>query len=93
MQELHQIIQTLDLLPNYNSRKEYLESICNNPTIEKYDLKRIACNVLMENNFIRSYYKYDLKINLDKFLNLFIKILQKLSIIKTDYKLQKHDQS
>ena len=82
MQELHRIIQTLDLLPNYNLRKEYLESISNNSTIDRHDLKKIACNVLLENDFIRSYYKGDLKINLDKILSFFLKILRKRSIIK-----------
>jgi len=60
MNELHLIIQALDLLPNDQSRKQYLDSIQNNPSIDKNDLRKLACNVLLENNFIKSYYKHGL---------------------------------
>lgn len=87
MEELHRIIQVLDKLPNYQARKEYLESICNNSSVEKNDLRKIASNMLLENNFIRSYYKDHLsisfKIKIEKILTYFINTLKKVSNIKS----------
>ncbi len=86
MEELHRIIQVLDKLPNYQARKEYLESICNKSSVEKNDLRKIASKVLLENNFIRSYYKDHLstsfKIKIEKILIYFINTLKKVSNIR-----------
>ena len=55
MKELNQILKDLDNLSSNQSRKDYLLSICKNPNIKRHDLKRIACNILIENNFIEKY--------------------------------------
>ena len=78
MEELHRIIKTLDSLPNYESRRDYLESTINDLTIDKYHLKKIACNVLLENNFIISYYREDKKVNLNKIISLLVRKIHKI---------------
>ena len=74
MKELNQILKDLDNLSSNQSRKDYLLSICKNPNIKRHDLKRIACNILIENNFIEKYYRESFLVSLENLL------LEKFSI-------------
>lgn len=76
MRELNQILTDLDNLPNNKSRRDFLLSICKNPDIKRHELKRIACNILIENNFIEKYYR-------ESFLDsIQDRLLEKFSIFK-----------
>lgn len=81
MREFHQIINILDSLPNNKTRKEYLESIRKNPNIARHDFKRISCNVLIENDFINTYYRIDfaefVKIKGQQMIRFFEKLTKK----------------
>lgn len=82
MREFHQIINILDSLPNNKTRKEYLESIRKNPNIARHDFKRISCNVLIQNDFVNTYYRIDfaefVKIKGQQMIGFFEKFTKKL---------------
>lgn len=75
MKELHQILDDLDNLPNNQSRKDYLFSIRRNPNLGRHELKRIACNILIDNSFVDIYYgeifTESLKFELKKLISFF----------------------
>jgi len=57
MNELHKLIKQLDSLPNNTTRKEFLNSIQRNPELSRHHLRRLACNILVQENFIDKYYR------------------------------------
>lgn len=81
MREFHQIINILDSLPNNKTRKDYLESIRKNPNIARHDFMRVSCNVLVQNNFIDTYYRLgfteSVKIKGQKMIEFFEKFTKK----------------
>lgn len=56
MNELHELIKQLDSLPNNTARKEFLNSIQRNPELSRHHLRRLACNILVQDNFVDKYY-------------------------------------
>ena len=56
---INELIQEINGLNTNKERKEYLLSIRRNPNISRHDFRRIACNVLLDSDFIESYYKTD----------------------------------
>ncbi len=79
---INQLIQELDGLHTNKERKEYLLSIRRNPNIGRHDFRRIACNVLLDSNFIDNYYKTDfvdfIKKQLKKLGGFFTKFSKKI---------------
>lgn len=57
MNELHELIKQLDSLPNNKTRKDFLNSIQRDPELPRHHVKRLACNILVQDNFIEKYYK------------------------------------
>lgn len=57
MNELHELIRQLDSLPNNKARKDFLSSIQRDPELSRHHLRRLACNILVQDNFIEKYYK------------------------------------
>lgn len=57
MNELHKLIKQLDSLPNNTARKEFLNSIQRNPELSRHHLRRLACNILVHENFVDKYYR------------------------------------
>lgn len=74
MNELHELIKQLDSLPNNKTRKDFLNSIQRDPELSRHHLKRLACNILVQDNFIEKYYK-------DSFSEMFKKIFSKRVLI------------
>lgn len=60
------LIEELNRLPDNKTRNEYLASIQKDELLERHSLKRIACNVLIDDDFINQYYKEDLTSKLKK---------------------------
>ncbi|MCT2410059.1 hypothetical protein NZD88_21085 [Chryseobacterium antibioticum] len=81
MKEYYQLINELDGLPDNKARNEFLISIKKNPLIPRHDFRRIACNILLEDNFIERNYKISIlekiKICLFKLNNYFAILLRK----------------
>lgn len=77
MKEYFQLIKELDNLPDNMVREKYLMDIKKNPLIPRHDLRRIACNILLESNFIENNYPIETKKKLKKILTYFAKILIK----------------
>ncbi|SIT08771.1 hypothetical protein SAMN05421786_10590 [Chryseobacterium ureilyticum] len=80
MNELQKLIKHLDSLPNNTARKEFLNSIQRNPELSRHHLRRIACNILVQENFVDKYYRENFSKMLKK---LFSKIC---SIFKEFFK-------
>ncbi|MCS3529603.1 hypothetical protein M2373_000967 [Chryseobacterium sp. JUb7] len=57
MKDLHQLITELDSLPDNFKRKQYLEDLVKDKNLPKHHNRRIACNILIEDNFIEKYYR------------------------------------
>lgn len=57
MNELHKLIKQLDSLSNNTARKEFLNSIQRNPELSRHHLRRLACNILVQENFVDKYYR------------------------------------
>lgn len=57
MNELQKLIKHLDSLPNNTDRKEFLNSIQRNPELSRHHLRRLACNILVQENFVDKYYR------------------------------------
>lgn len=72
---------TLDSMSNNEERKNYIESVRQNPLIGRHDLLRIACNIVYDENFIDSYYKDSftdsVKNKVKKVVYFFTKFLKK----------------
>lgn len=77
MKEYYQLIKELDDIPDNLARKKYLMGIKQNPLIPRHDLRRIACNILLESNFIETNYPVRIKTRIKKILFFFTKISKK----------------
>jgi len=56
MHELHKLIKELDSLP-HNERKEYLNRLLKDSTLPKDNNRRLAGQILKQDNFIDKIYK------------------------------------
>lgn len=77
MKEYYQLIKELDNLPDNMARKKHLMDIKLNPLIPRHDLRRIACNIILESNFIENNYPIETKKKVKKFFIYFAKMLIK----------------
>lgn len=77
MKEYYQLIKELDNLPDNMARKKHLMDIKLNPLIPRQDLRRIACNIILESNFIENNYPIETKKKVKKILIYFAKMLIK----------------
>ena len=57
MNELHKIIKKLDSLPNNTARKEYLRLLLSDETLPKDHNRRLAGEILEQDNFIDKIYR------------------------------------
>lgn len=78
MNELHELIKKLDSLPNNTARKDFLNSIQRDPELPRHHLKRLACNILVQDNFIEKYYKVSFSEMFKKIFSKRISIFQKV---------------
>ncbi|PVV56298.1 hypothetical protein DD829_11445 [Chryseobacterium sp. HMWF035] len=78
MNELHKLIKQLDSLPNNTARKEFLNSIQSNPELSRHHLRRLACNILVQENFVDKYYRENFSETLEKLFSRTISIFQKI---------------
>ncbi|KMQ60782.1 hypothetical protein ACM40_13675 [Chryseobacterium sp. BLS98] len=78
MNELHKLIKQLDSLPNNTVRKEFLNSIQRNPELSRHHLRRLACNILVQENFVDKYYRENFIETLEKLFSKTISIFQKI---------------
>lgn len=78
MNELQKLIKQLDFLPNNTARKEFLNSIQRNPELSRHYLRRLACNILVQENFVDKYYREDISEKLKKLFSKTISIFQKV---------------
>jgi hypothetical protein len=78
MNELHKLIKQLDSLPNNTARKEFLNSIQRNPELSRHHLRRLACNILVQENFVEKYYKENFSETLEKLFSKTISIFQRI---------------
>lgn len=76
MNELHKLIKQLDSLPNNTARKEFLNSIQRNPELSRYHLRRLACNILVQENFVDKYYRENFSEMLKKLFSKIISIFK-----------------
>lgn len=76
MNELHKLIKQLDSLPNNTARKEFLNSIQRNPELSKHHLRRLACNLLVQENFVDKYYRENFIETLEKLFSKTISIFK-----------------
>lgn len=77
MNELHKLIKQLDSLSNNTVRKEFLNSIQRDPGLSRHHLRRLACNILVQENFVDKYYREDISEKLKKLFSKTISIFQK----------------
>lgn len=78
MNELHKLIKQLDSLPNDTARKEFLNSIQRNPELSRHHLRRLACNILVQENFVDKYYRENFSEMLKNLFSKTISIFQKI---------------
>ncbi len=78
MNELHKLIKQLDSLPNNTARKEFLNSIRRNPELSRHHLRRLACNILVQENFVDKYYRENFIETLEKLFSKTISIFQRI---------------
>jgi len=76
MNELHKLIKQLDSLPNNTARKEFLNSIQRNPELSRHHLRRLACNILVQENFVDKYYRENFIERLEKLFSKTISIFK-----------------
>ncbi|MCD1118212.1 hypothetical protein [Chryseobacterium turcicum] len=76
MNELHKLIKQLDSLSNNTSRKEFLNSIQRNPELSRHHLRRLACNILVQENFVDKYYRENFGEMLKKLFSKIISIFK-----------------
>jgi hypothetical protein len=77
MNELHKLIKQLDSLPNNTARKEFLNSIQRNPELSRHHLRRLACNILVQENFVEKYYRENFSETLEKLFSKTISIFKR----------------
>lgn len=82
MKELNELIKDLDFLPNNDERKKYLYSIRSNPNLGRHELKRLACNILIDYNFVEEYYRLSFKESLKKHSKKITSFFIRLSVNK-----------
>lgn len=75
MQELHKLIRELDELPNNPARKEFLKNLMTDKKLSKESNRKLACEIMMQENFIEKYYKESF---LELTNNFFKKVFEKL---------------
>ncbi len=78
MNELHKLIKQLDSLPNNTARKEFLNSIQRNPELSRHHLRRLACNILVQENFVDKYYRENFSEMLKNLFSKTISIFQRI---------------
>ncbi len=78
MNELHKLIKQLDSLPNNTARKEFLNSIQRNPELSRHHLRRLACNILVQDNFVDKYYRENFSEMLKKLFSKTISIFRRI---------------
>lgn len=76
MNELHKLIKQLDSLPNNTARKEFLNSIQRNPELSRHHLQRLACNILVQENFVDKYYRENFSETFEKLFSKTISIFK-----------------
>jgi len=76
MNELHKLIKQLDCLPNNAARIEFLNSIQRNPELSRHHLRRLACNILVQENFVDKYYRENFSEMLKKLFSKIISIFK-----------------
>lgn len=76
MNELHKLIKQLDSLPNNTARKEFLNSIQRNPELSRHHLRRLACNILVQENFVDKYYRENFIETLEKLFSKTVSIFK-----------------
>lgn len=76
MNELHKLIKQLDSLPNNTARKEFLNSIQRNPELSRHHLRRLACNILVQENFVEKYYRENFIEALEKLFSKTVSIFK-----------------
>lgn len=76
MNELHKLIKQLDSLPNNTARKEFLNFIQRNPELSRHHLRRLACNILVQENFVDKYYRENFSEMLKKLFSKIISIFK-----------------
>ncbi|MFP3598214.1 hypothetical protein [Chryseobacterium sp. SIMBA_029] len=76
MNELHKLIKQLDSLPNNTARKEFLNSIQRNPELPRHHLRRLACNILVQENFVDKYYRKNFSETFEKLFSKTISIFK-----------------
>lgn len=82
MNELHKLIKQLDSLSNNTARKEFLNSIQRNPELSRHHLRRLACNILVQENFVDKYYRENFIEMLKKFFSKQLQYSKDLMEIK-----------
>lgn len=82
MNELHKLIKQLDSLSNNTVRKEFLNSIQRNPELSRHHLRRLACNILVQENFVDKYYRENFIEMLKKFFSKQLQYSKDLMEIK-----------
>ena len=76
MNELHKLIKQLDSLPNNTARKEFLNSIQRNSELSRHHLRRLACNILVQENFVDKYYRENFIEALEKLFSKTVSIFK-----------------
>lgn len=66
MDIIQNIIKELDAIPEINDKKEYLEQELGNPNIR--ESRKIAIEIMIDDNFIDNYYKFSFGDKLIHFL-------------------------
>ncbi|KQM62818.1 hypothetical protein ASE55_00030 [Chryseobacterium sp. Leaf201] len=83
MNELHELIKQLDSLPNNTARKDFLNSIQRDPELSRHHLRRLACNILVQDNFVEKYYRVSfsemLKKTFLKIISIFQKVIKRIN--------------
>lgn len=77
MNELQNLIKQLDYLPNNTVRKDFLNSIQTSPELSRHHLRRIACNILVQENFVDKYYRESFSEMLEKLFSKTISIFKR----------------
>jgi len=78
MNELHELIKQLDSLPNNTARKDFLNSIQRDSELSRHHLRRLACNILVQENFVDKYYRENFSEMLKILFSKTISILQRI---------------
>ena len=81
MNTFNKLKSHLDTLSTNQERRNYFESIKNNPIIHKSDLRILAIKIMEEENFIEKYYgkdKTNLMVRISNFYNVFSTYIKSL---------------